>query len=70
MMRLRNLLKILFFSYGIFTRYIQTVYNRLVKAFENHDVDYILKNSDDLGHYVSDTHVPLHTTENYNGKLT
>lgn len=57
-------------AYGIVTWHIQTVYNRLVKAFENHDVDCILKNSADLGHYVSDAHVPLHTTENYNGQLT
>ena len=56
--------------YGIFSYNIQTIYNRLVKAFENNDVDYILKNSADLGHYVSDAHVPLHITENYNGQLS
>ncbi|HEY0900427.1 MAG TPA: S1/P1 Nuclease, partial [Sphingobacteriaceae bacterium] len=26
--------------------------------------------SADLGHYIGDAHVPLHTTENYNGQLT
>jgi hypothetical protein len=57
-------------AYGIVPWHIQTVYNRLVKAFEEKDIDYILKNSADLGHYVSDAHVPLHTTENYNGQLT
>ena len=57
-------------TYGIVPWHIQTVYNRLVKAFEEKDIDYILKNSADLGHYVSDAHVPLHTTENYNGQLT
>ena len=57
-------------AYGIVPWHIQTVYNRLVKAFQEKDIDYILKNSADLGHYVSDAHVPLHTTENYNGKLT
>jgi hypothetical protein len=57
-------------TYGIVPWHIQTVYNRLVKAFEQKDIDYILKNSADLGHYVSDAHVPLHTTENYNGQLT
>ncbi|MDB4126944.1 hypothetical protein N9580_02940 [Flavobacteriales bacterium] len=57
-------------AYGIFPWHIQTVYNRLVKAFEEKNIDYILKNSADLGHYVSDAHVPLHTTENYNGQLT
>jgi hypothetical protein len=29
-----------------------------------------LKVSADLGHYIGDSHVPLHTTENYNGQLT
>ena len=29
-----------------------------------------MKNSADLGHYVADSHVPLHTTLNYNGQLT
>ena len=57
-------------TYGIVPWHIQTVYNRLVKVFEEKDIDYILKNSADLGHYVSDAHVPLHTTENYNGQLT
>ena len=57
-------------AYGIVPWYIQTFYNRLVKAFEQKDINYILKNSADLGHYVSDAHVPLHTTKNYNGQLT
>jgi len=57
-------------TYGIVPWHIQTVYNRLVRAFEEKNIDYILKNSADLGHYVSDAHVPLHTTENYNGQLT
>jgi len=57
-------------AYGIVPWHIQTVYNRLVRAFEEKNIDYILKNSADLGHYVSDAHVPLHTTENYNGQLT
>ena len=56
-------------AYGIVIWHIQTVYNRLVKAFENHDVDYILKNSADLEHYVYDAHVPFHITKNYNGQL-
>jgi hypothetical protein len=57
-------------AYGIVPWHIQTVYNRLVKAFEEKNIDYILKNSADLGHFVSDAHVPLHTTENYNDQLT
>ena len=57
-------------AYGIVPWHIQTIYNRLIIAFEEKNINYILKNSADLGHYVSDAHVPLHTTENYNGQLT
>ncbi len=57
-------------AYGIVPWHIQTIYNRLVKAFSDKDVEYILRNASDLGHYVADTHVPLHTSLNYNGQLT
>ena len=57
-------------AYGILPWHIEIVYKRLVRAFENRDVRYILKNSADLGHYISDAHVPLHTTLNYDGQLT
>lgn len=49
---------------------IQRSYYMLVKAFQQRDSSRILKISADLGHYLSDAHVPLHTTENYNGQLT
>ena len=39
-------------------------------AFIEKDSDKILKYSADLGHYIADAYVPLHTTENYNGQLT
>jgi hypothetical protein len=57
-------------AYGILPWHIQTIYNRLVYAFIDKDVSKILKYSADLGHYIADAHVPLHTTENYNGQLT
>ena len=34
-------------------------------AFKQQNVDSILYYSADLGHYVADAHVPLHTTRNY-----
>lgn len=43
---------------------------RLQKAFEKSDLDYILRLSAEIGHYIGDAHVPLHTTENYNGQMT
>jgi len=57
-------------AYGIVPWHIQTIYNRLVRAFSDKDVDYILRNASDLGHYVADAHVPLHTTLNYDGQFT
>ncbi len=42
----------------------------LERAFESRDVEQILTISAELGHYIADAHVPLHTTENYNGQLT
>lgn len=58
------------FAYGILPWHIEIVYNRLVRAFKHREIDYILKYSADLGHYIADAHVPLHTTINYDGQLT
>jgi hypothetical protein len=57
-------------AYGIVPWQIEIMYERLVRAMKRGDVDRILKYATDLGHYVADAHVPLHTTENYNGQLT
>jgi hypothetical protein len=48
---------------------IKKVY-QLKSAFSVGDVDQILKLSANLGHYIADAHVPLHTTSNYNGQLS
>lgn len=48
----------------------QDVYADLVEAMEDRDYPAILRLSGDLSHYVADAHVPLHTTDNYNGQLT
>ncbi|MDG1475851.1 MAG: zinc dependent phospholipase C family protein [Vicingaceae bacterium] len=57
-------------AYGIVPWHVNRMVIRLTKAFEAKDVDRILSVSADLGHYIGDSHVPLHTTENYNGQLT
>lgn len=57
-------------TYGIVPWHIETMKFRLQKAFENKNVDLILKYASEIGHYVADAHVPLHTTENYNGIAT
>ncbi|MDQ1139693.1 zinc dependent phospholipase C family protein [Pedobacter agri] len=55
---------------GIVPWQIQRTYFSLVKAFTTRDSIKILKYSADLGHYIGDAHVPLHTTANHNGQLT
>ena len=55
---------------GIVPWQIQRTYYALVKAFKTRDSVKILKYSADLGHYIGDAHVPLHTTANHNGQLT
>lgn len=55
---------------GIVPWQIQRSYYSLVNAFKERDSLKILKYSSDLGHYIADAHVPLHTTNNHNGQLT
>ncbi len=57
-------------AYGIVPWHINVMYYRLKDAFLINDPEAILRISAELGHYVADAHVPLHTTENYNGQLT
>ncbi len=57
-------------AYGIVPWHISAVKYWLTQAFINQDADAILRLSADLGHYIGDANVPLHTTENYNGQLT
>jgi hypothetical protein len=42
----------------------------LTNAFKSKNKDSILFYAADLGHYIGDLHVPLHTTANYDGQLT
>ena len=44
--------------------------DNLTAAFKSKNKDSILFYAADLGHYVADLHVPLHTTINYDGQLT
>lgn len=57
-------------AYGIGPWHIYRMKGWLTKAFKERDVAQIVKLSTDLGHYIADAHVPLHTTVNYNGQLT
>jgi hypothetical protein len=55
---------------GIVPWHVQTMLNRLTEAFKAKNFLQIMKNSADIGHYIADAHVPLHTSSNHNGQLT
>jgi hypothetical protein len=55
---------------GIGPWWIQVMVSRLTLAFEKKDKFAILKLSAELGHYISDAHVPLHASSNHNGQYT
>ena len=57
-------------AYGILPWHCHLMMYRLQKAFEEKNTYRILRLSAELGHYIGDAHVPLHTTLNYNGQLT
>jgi hypothetical protein len=57
-------------AYGVLPWHINRMYYSLKNAFLIRDPERILKLSAELGHYIGDAHVPLHTTENYNGQIT
>ncbi|UXP31913.1 zinc dependent phospholipase C family protein [Reichenbachiella agarivorans] len=57
-------------AYGIVPWHISLMKWQLTKAFEEHNLEKILRYSADIGHYIADANVPLHTTQNYNGQLT
>jgi len=57
-------------AYGTVPWHIHLVKYQLTQAFQARDTDRILRLSADLGHYVADACVPLHTTRNYNGQLS
>lgn len=57
-------------AHGIVPWWLQTMLYRLTVAFKEKDQAKILKYSADLGHYIADAHVPLHTSKNHNGQLT
>ena len=56
--------------HGILPWHIHFMQHALTKAFREKDVCRILRLSADVGHYIADAHVPLHTSENYDGQMT
>lgn len=59
-----------FSEHGILPYHLEWMQNRLTEAFRSKDELQILRMATEIGHYIGDAHVPLHTTVNYNGQLT
>jgi hypothetical protein len=55
---------------GIVPWHVIRVKYWLTSAFVDRDIDKIIQIAAELGHYIADLHVPLHTTSNYNGQLS
>jgi hypothetical protein len=58
------------FKHGIVPWHIEKMVRRLTYAFKDNEPYKIMRYANDLGHYVGDLNVPLHTTGNYNGQKT
>ncbi len=57
-------------QHGIVPWHIQTMLFRLTNAFKVKNYSLIMKYSAEIGHYISDAHVPLHACSNHNGQFT
>jgi len=57
-------------AYGINPWWVNKMKFQLTEAFKRMDAKAILRISADLGHYIADGNVPLHTTHNYNGQYS
>jgi len=55
---------------GILPWYMMEMMQKLTKAFQDRKKAEILFISADLGHYLGDANMPLHTSVNHNGQLT
>jgi hypothetical protein len=55
---------------GILPWYIEDMMVKLTKAFKEKNRAEILFLAADLGHYIGDAHMPLHTSANHDGQLT
>jgi hypothetical protein len=55
---------------GILPYHLYALQRQITEAFMQKDRQRILKLSAEMGHYMGDAHVPLHTTANYDGQFT
>jgi len=59
-----------FVEHGVLPYNLIRMQTSLTNAMVEENLDKILRISADIGHYIGDAHVPLHTTSNYNGQQT
>lgn len=57
-------------TYGYVPYQVLFMKDKLTEAFRSRNADSILYYSADMGHYIGDANVPLHTSINYDGQLT
>jgi len=57
-------------KYGYVPYWVMEMKSRLTNALRNGKKDSILFYATELGHYIADANVPLHTSVNYDGQLT
>ncbi|MBK8519702.1 MAG: S1/P1 Nuclease [Chitinophagaceae bacterium] len=57
-------------QHGIVPWHVQAMLHRLTDAFKEKNYSLIMKYSAEIGHYISDAHVPLHASSNHNGQFT
>ncbi|MDD2793494.1 MAG: zinc dependent phospholipase C family protein [Sediminibacterium sp.] len=57
-------------KYGYVPYQVVFLQKKLTEAFRMKNKDSILFYASDIGHYIADAHVPLHTTSNFDGQLT
>jgi len=55
---------------GIAPWHIMIMKGMLTRAFIDKDKSKIIKYASEIGHYIADSNVPLHTTSNYNGQFS
>lgn len=57
-------------EHGIVPWHLSLMQRRLTDAFREKNAKKILRNAAEIGHYIGDAHVPLHTSSNYDGQKT
>lgn len=57
-------------KFGLLPWYIQDMMGKLTTAFKEKKTSEILFLAADLGHYLGDAHMPLHTSLNHDGQFT